>query len=435
MEDGTQALIIVALILTIGFLILKEVRRREAENERIKKKDSEEHYIAKGRREQFQKYWVEGITEKSDLANPANAIQRLGYEIGIVWLLLTEPRYRNLYNTYPPDWAWRRHFVLLRDGHSCKLCGERVTTLHTHHIHEISKGGTHELENLVTLCAGCHSDQHPENENLRIKAGRAPRRLVGPPSVAARSTPAHAGPEPNEQPEPSIAAPSDDLPPDQVLPGDLAGLRKMSSAREIVWNERVVYGESAAIQTTVNNFPAGAKYSFMPTGNWTLPPRTGIHFNSAVLQPHVGEETILVLREEGRFLEELRGKGAFDLRLNSGAIRTSEGPVLFLLWWFPPLVNDLPFAAYELLLNPLGSSALNLLHRAAKQSHLHLLMIDETAKLFDLIEFRNNYFLERLLEIAQEIGPDLGNYDFAAIQAAFTREIPQTDLFKPPSNA
>lgn len=66
---------------------------------------------------------------------------------------------------YPADWDDRRRKVYQRDGYECQLChaqGGQVgdTELHAHHVTPISEGGSHDLDNLVTLCKSCHNDQH-----------------------------------------------------------------------------------------------------------------------------------------------------------------------------------------------------------------------------------------------------------------------------------
>ncbi|NCU30871.1 HNH endonuclease [Candidatus Saccharibacteria bacterium] len=84
---------------------------------------------------------------------------------------------------YPADWADRKRYVKTRDG-ACYLCtGTRDNDRYyfyrprdgrhlnksgkdfalydqVHHIVPISKGGTHEVSNLVFLCNLCHEDQH-----------------------------------------------------------------------------------------------------------------------------------------------------------------------------------------------------------------------------------------------------------------------------------
>ena len=92
---------------------------------------------------------------------------------------------------YPIDWADRKRYVKTRDG-ACYLCkGARDNDRYyfyrprdgrhlnksgkdfalydqVHHIVPISKGGTHEVSNLVYLCNLCHEDQHAHLLNRRI---------------------------------------------------------------------------------------------------------------------------------------------------------------------------------------------------------------------------------------------------------------------------
>lgn len=49
--------------------------------------------------------------------------------------------------------AW----VLHRDRRRCARCGER-DGLELHHVKEWSKGGTHDPDNLETLCGACHAE-------------------------------------------------------------------------------------------------------------------------------------------------------------------------------------------------------------------------------------------------------------------------------------
>lgn len=75
---------------------------------------------------------------------------------------------------YPVDWKERRAYIQTRDG-NCTLChgsrqavGDYSVRNEVHHIIPISKGGTHEVENLVALCSVCHEDQHEHLLQRRI---------------------------------------------------------------------------------------------------------------------------------------------------------------------------------------------------------------------------------------------------------------------------
>lgn len=66
---------------------------------------------------------------------------------------------------YPDDWDQRRRKVYKRDGYRCQECGagggpHGDAVLHCHHKTPISQGGSHEYENLVTVCEFCHEEIH-----------------------------------------------------------------------------------------------------------------------------------------------------------------------------------------------------------------------------------------------------------------------------------
>ena len=49
--------------------------------------------------------------------------------------------------------------VKQRDNYRCVRCGS-ATNLEAHHMVPVAAGGTHEIENLVTLCRRCHQEIH-----------------------------------------------------------------------------------------------------------------------------------------------------------------------------------------------------------------------------------------------------------------------------------
>ena len=75
---------------------------------------------------------------------------------------------RNPY--YGEDWLKQRRLARKRDNYTCQGCGVPMKELlsarrlHVHHIVSRIEGGTNDLNNLVTLCTGCHikAEQNPE---------------------------------------------------------------------------------------------------------------------------------------------------------------------------------------------------------------------------------------------------------------------------------
>ena len=100
------------------------------------------------------------------------------------WERHDERQLRN-YRGYPPDWGLRRALTIKRARGICEKCGvqcgRRAVVIwkfhfdrqrhlkidgHVHHIVAISKGGNHQLDNLVLLCPRCHASEHPGNPNI-----------------------------------------------------------------------------------------------------------------------------------------------------------------------------------------------------------------------------------------------------------------------------
>jgi 5-methylcytosine-specific restriction endonuclease McrA len=59
----------------------------------------------------------------------------------------------------PDSYHKLRAEVLRRDGWRCQTCG-RPDRLQVHHIRSRGRLGDDADENLITLCADCHSDIH-----------------------------------------------------------------------------------------------------------------------------------------------------------------------------------------------------------------------------------------------------------------------------------
>jgi len=60
-------------------------------------------------------------------------------------------------SSYPSNWDKIRKQVLARDNFRCRTCGIR---LEVHHVVPLSKGGTNDPDNLITLCSKCHRAIH-----------------------------------------------------------------------------------------------------------------------------------------------------------------------------------------------------------------------------------------------------------------------------------
>ena len=67
--------------------------------------------------------------------------------------------YRRPSELYPENWNRLRFVVFKRDGFRCVICGSRHNLV-CHHIIPVRCGGSHNLDNLITLCEDCHKKIH-----------------------------------------------------------------------------------------------------------------------------------------------------------------------------------------------------------------------------------------------------------------------------------
>ncbi|MFC1573288.1 HNH endonuclease [Candidatus Eisenbacteria bacterium] len=85
---------------------------------------------------------------------------------------------RRTRSTIPPSVRSR---VLARDRHRCQAPGcARTRFLEVHHVRPVARGGSNRLENLTTLCSGCHRLQHSHSRSQSHfhshSLGRSPAR-------------------------------------------------------------------------------------------------------------------------------------------------------------------------------------------------------------------------------------------------------------------
>ena len=155
---------------------------------------------------------------------------------------------------------------------------------------------------------------------------------------------------------------------------------------------------------------------------------TGARFERTTLDEEIGPEIVVMLTDPTPFAHELKRK-RFALRLKSGVAQTSLGPVLFLLWWIPPVTNGKPFALYEHVLNPTHTGVLELLRQIAKQTHLHLLLIGPDQALLDVYEFESTFGLEKLISVSESACKDYPGMDFTSAKQEYDQAYDLMQLF------
>lgn len=70
--------------------------------------------------------------------------------------LLHRIKRKRMYNTNVQEWMRIRREVFERDHYICQYCGKIGGTLEVDHIIPFSKGGSDNIENLITSCRKCN---------------------------------------------------------------------------------------------------------------------------------------------------------------------------------------------------------------------------------------------------------------------------------------
>jgi hypothetical protein len=159
---------------------------------------------------------------------------------------------------------------------------------------------------------------------------------------------------------------------------------------------------------------------------------TGASFEQTTLDVEIGPEIVVMLTDPTPFAHEL-SRERFELRLKSGVAQTSVGPVLFLLWWIPPVTNGEPFALYEQVLNPTHTGILEMLRQIARQTHLHFLLIgpgQAGQALLSVYEFKSTFGLEKLISVSESACKEHSGMDFVAAKQEYDRTYDLMELFR-----
>jgi hypothetical protein len=151
------------------------------------------------------------------------------------------------------------------------------------------------------------------------------------------------------------------------------------------------------------------------------PPGPGVLFEEVTLDERIGAEAVALLM--GPEPDDLVANQSLNLNLKAGIAMTAYGPVLFLIWWIPPIVNGLPSEFYEQVMNPLSLKTSEVLRRLADQTHLHVLLIDGSGQVLTVFEHKNVFGFDRIraaVDGARIAWP--GSDDFRQAKRAYERE-------------
>lgn len=172
------------------------------------------------------------------------------------------------------------------------------------------------------------------------------------------------------------------------------------------------------------------------TSHWQLPAlppllegRSGIIPLRATLDPSIGPELVMAIFDHTTFVFDLAAIQPFELHLNTGVVRTSAGPVFFLLFWLRNPQGQQPFAMWDITLNPHDSAHMQRYWELAHQSHWHVCVLGLANEVLNMYQFENDFGLADAIRVAVEACRPVPCPDFDSAKAEYERDHSLAQLF------
>lgn len=179
-----------------------------------------------------------------------------------------------------------------------------------------------------------------------------------------------------------------------------------------------------------NKWAKGQVEFVLPPLPATLRGKEGLLPLDLIIDPQVGKETALFLFDSTPFIYDIAALNPISLRLKAGMYNTSNGPLLFLLFYVPdPVEPNKMFAGYDCHVNPFDDHHLSVWQRLARQTHWHLILVGEDEQLVNFYEFENTYNLEETLDYAQQTSAGMKQGSFDLAKQEFMASVSIEDLF------
>jgi hypothetical protein len=182
--------------------------------------------------------------------------------------------------------------------------------------------------------------------------------------------------------------------------------------------------------TLKNKLTQKAEFILGPTPLINAVQNSGILPMPTVIEDRIGTEMALLLVDKTPFIKELSKLQPFDLHLKTGLVRTSHGPVMFLLFYIPtPGKPHTPFMMLDYHVNPFDPSMVAMWRDLARQTHWHVILVDGEGTVFNLLEFSNVYGLGHSLDQVLAVCEGMDHGIFAEAKEEFSANYSLEDLY------
>lgn len=127
-------------------------------------------------------------------------------------------------------------------------------------------------------------------------------------------------------------------------------------------------------------------------------PESGIIPVPMIIENRIGSEIVLLLFDKTPFVSTLAEMRSLALVLKSGLVKTSHGPVIYLLFYSPNAATPYsPYFAHVHIVNPLDAEVMATWRALAQQSHWHLILVDGDRQVKSVDQYENVFGLDETL--------------------------------------
>lgn len=146
--------------------------------------------------------------------------------------------------------------------------------------------------------------------------------------------------------------------------------------------------------------------------------RSGVKPVPLIFDQNIGTEIALLITEPREKAREFGGRDITGFFLKSGLVKTSYGPICWLLFFFPSPVTGQK-VTYENVLNPKDEQQISIYRQLGKQKYWHVVIVDDQCDVVNFFEFRNNFRLLDALKQMQQVCYQLDVVHFGSAKAEY----------------
>ncbi len=150
----------------------------------------------------------------------------------------------------------------------------------------------------------------------------------------------------------------------------------------------------------------------------------------AIIDFTIGEEIVLYWIDRTPFIKEVAAQKPLRLVCHGGIYKTNFGPIIWFLFYVPPLdYISPPIASMEVLINPSETNHMSYWRRLVNQTHVHIALIGEGNQVHGFYEYENNFRIQNTLDVFALEFASFPRGDFLKAKEEFSNRYTLEELY------